>query len=462
MLVYTKEELTRKLNTLVIGKSIAELDDQLNDSFVESSSLFDFISDRYDVIRGAKGTGKSALLLYVFNNQSLFQQLENVILVKANEHSGAPAFKKAFGSLTAQDSIEVYSVAWKIYIINLIYNEVKSSLSFDSELEKYLKSKKIITAEKTFLSRLMFAVLKAKATVTHNDVEYGLQMGEIDVSEHLIDFNYVFSAFQRELENEDIKVWVLLDRLDDAFPDWTAESLIALKSLFYVYKDLLGLQNIKLKTFVRNDIFDKIAENGFTSLSHILPITSAPLVWDEVKIRAFILNRFKNYIDIADSQTATEKILGKQIDVGKKQPDSFGWLLNHLKDGSQTFTPRDVLEYLDSARQHTLTDLSNNVNIQFDSEFFTKSSLKLAWKTVSQSKYETQLCAENPELKQYFDFFSERKSEYTATQLQSFWGEKYLEVCQQLVYVGFFEKRTDSWKIPFLYRPCLNIKQGKM
>ena len=134
----SKSELIRILNTLDLGKAIAELDDQLDNTFVESSNLFDFISDRYDVIRGAKGTGKSALLLFVYNNKSNFQELDNVNLVKANEHSGDPAFRKAFGSLSKEDSLETYATAWKIYIINLIYEAILPYISLDEKLEKYL------------------------------------------------------------------------------------------------------------------------------------------------------------------------------------------------------------------------------------------------------------------------------------------------------------------------------------
>lgn len=458
----SKNELIQVLNTLDLGKGIAELDDQLDSTFVESSNLFDFVSDRYDVIRGAKGTGKSALLLFVFNNKSCFESLGNVILVKANEHSGDPAFRKAFGSLSKEDSLEIYAVAWKIYIINLIYEAILPYISLDSELEKYLKEKNILTKEKGFLNRLIYAVLQAKATVTYADVEYGIQLGEIEQPGVFIDFNHIFSELQNILSKEDIRVWVMIDRLDDAFPDWTTESFLAIKSLFYVYKDLLGLKNLKLKTFIRTDIFDRITQDGFTSLSHINPVTSAPILWDDVKIKKFVLNRFKRYLDITNEQLAIENILGKQIDTGKRQPDSFGWLLNHLKDGNQMFTPRDVLDYFDKARQHTLTELENDPKVTMHSTFFTKNALKKAWKTVSQGKYETQLCAENPELKEYFEIFRGKKSEYSSSILEGFWGDQYREVCKRLSYVGFLSKYGENWKIPFLYRPCLHIKQGKM
>ena len=174
----------------------------------------------------------------------------------------------------------------------------------------------------------IYAVFKAKTTVTYADVEYGIQLGEIEQPRVFIDFNYIFSELQNILAKEDIRVWVMIDRLDDAFPDWTTESFLAIKSLFYVYKDLLGLKNLKLKTFIRTDIFDRITQDGFTSLSHINPVTSAPILWDDVKIKKFVLNRFKRYLDTTDEQLAIENILGKQVDTGKRQPDSFGWLLN--------------------------------------------------------------------------------------------------------------------------------------
>ena len=130
----SRSKLIHILNTLDLGKAIAELDDQLDNTFVESSNLFDFVSDRYDVIRGAKGTGKSALLLFVYNNKGNFHTLENVILVKANEHSGDPAFRKAFGSLSKEDSLETYAAAWKIYIINLIYEKILPYISLECRL----------------------------------------------------------------------------------------------------------------------------------------------------------------------------------------------------------------------------------------------------------------------------------------------------------------------------------------
>lgn len=39
-----------------------------------------------------------------------------------------------------------------------------------------------------------------------------------------------------------------------------------------------------------------------------------------------------------------------QIDVGSKNPDSIGWMINHVNDGNGIYTPRDIINILDKAR----------------------------------------------------------------------------------------------------------------
>ena len=72
----------------------------------------------------------------------------------------------------------------------------------------------------------------------------------------------------------------MIDRLDDAFPDRTPESTLILKALFYAYKDICMYDGFKMKIFIRDDIFDEITSNGFTSLTHVASKTMQSLQWD--------------------------------------------------------------------------------------------------------------------------------------------------------------------------------------
>jgi hypothetical protein len=117
---------TQILEDLYLGSSVAETDENLSSYFVQTSSLRDFINDRYDIIRGVKGSGKSAILKMVSAGQDSYGTLCNVILVVATEHTGEPAFKRAFDTLKHEEYDEVGLVnAWKTYFINLVLDAVE-------------------------------------------------------------------------------------------------------------------------------------------------------------------------------------------------------------------------------------------------------------------------------------------------------------------------------------------------
>ncbi|RYF57264.1 MAG: hypothetical protein EOO27_16060 [Comamonadaceae bacterium] len=84
------------LARLDIGKSVAENDQNLGSYFVPTVALEDFVMDRYDLIRGVKGSGKSALLKVVVSRQAEHPELQDVLLYTATEHAGEPSFKRAF------------------------------------------------------------------------------------------------------------------------------------------------------------------------------------------------------------------------------------------------------------------------------------------------------------------------------------------------------------------------------
>jgi hypothetical protein len=63
--------------------------------------------------------------------------------------------------------------------------------------------------------------------------------------------------------------WVVLDRLDVAFTDNDVLEQNALRGLFRVYLDLLGFSHIRLKIFLRTDIWRHLTEATFREASHI-------------------------------------------------------------------------------------------------------------------------------------------------------------------------------------------------
>jgi hypothetical protein len=87
---------------------------------------------------------------------------------------------------------------------------------------------------------------------------------------------------------------------------------------------------------------------------------------------------------------------------------------------------------------------------------------------VSIVRLEQTLYSEFPDLREWIAKLSGEKTEQTISTLGSLWGvpdQKAHEIALSLVDVGFFEirgsKGTPTFWVPFLYRPALEMSQGK-
>lgn len=451
-----RKSLLQKVN---FGSSVAELDTILTEMYIETTTLTDFVQDRYDVIRGAKGTGKSALLLYITRNAAEYRTLENVTLIKATEHTGDPGFQHAFGRIDESAPEEVFIEAWKIYIINLLWSALEEKVNNLGDLKGYLVKKKVLDRGPGFLDWLKHAISRAKASISVDSYEYSIQLGGVEEGELYVDYNYVFREINNLLGANGYRYWVLFDRLDDAFPSWDLRSKKAMRGLLSMHKDILGFRNFKVKTFVRTDIYDRLTtDEGFRSLSHLNAVTSPPITWDTTKIKQFIEKRLSCF-QLPNTDNVIESVFGAKVDVGSKQPSSYRWLFNHLRDGNGLITPRDIIEFLDAARMHTLSEIESNCASYTDDRIFTKSSMKKAWEVVSSDKIQTQIYAENPELRPYIESFREGKAEYSRASLSRLDNSLSEDIIKGLQYVGFLEKYGANFKILFLDHICILDKE---
>jgi hypothetical protein len=81
----------------------------------------------------------------------------------------------------------------------------------------------------------------------------------------------------RAFQQSSFDLWMCIDRLDVAFEDNAELEANALRALFKVYLDLFACERIRLKIFLRSDIWRRITEAGFREASHIT--RSITIVW---------------------------------------------------------------------------------------------------------------------------------------------------------------------------------------
>src|SRR5215468_10426597 len=80
----------------------------------------------------------------------------------------------------------------------------------------------------------------------------------------------LFGRVEDVLRGYDYKIWVLLDRLDVAFTENHTLEANALRALIRVYGDFRKYENISLKVFLREDIWERIMEGGYREASHLV------------------------------------------------------------------------------------------------------------------------------------------------------------------------------------------------
>jgi hypothetical protein len=271
----------------------------------------------------------------------------------------------------------------------------------------------------------------------------------------------------------------LLDRLDVAFAEHPNLEANALKGLFRVYLDLLGFDSIKLKIFLRSDIWKRITEQGFREASHItrtLTIECEQKSLLNLVVRRLLFNRSLidhckvNPEEVLRSSEAQERffydLFPRQVEVGANKPETFDWILGRTRDAIGN-APREIIHLLISVQRVELKEMEISIQETELSYLFSRLAFKNALSEVSRVRLEQTLFAEYPTYKPLLQALQGAKTRHTIPTLMNVWNESKEtteKIANQLAEVGFFKKEGTTnepqfW-IPFLYRDGLDLVQG--
>ena len=108
------------LQSLYLGKSVAEFDDALERYFIETNAFRELVQDKCDIIAGDKGTGKTAIYRILQKKYTSIPELKKIEVIAAFNPSGSPIFQQLV-SHSMLSEIE-YNHLWKAYIISFAGN----------------------------------------------------------------------------------------------------------------------------------------------------------------------------------------------------------------------------------------------------------------------------------------------------------------------------------------------------
>lgn len=492
-----KKDLIQKVT---FGESIAELEAQkLKDYFLKTEFWKLIRNGTNDIVYGAKGSGKSALYTSITNDiDSLFD--EGILVSFAENPTGNTAFSNLKNDPPTTETEFVR--LWKLYFLVItarVFDDYGINDKYAVKVRQILTDCDLIPAQNKLSSFLKvcfdfmrsFKNGKEISTTAEFDLLTGMYVGQKfslsfgepsknDFEKGLVSIEYVYDLLEKSLIENNVKLWIIIDRLDVAFTESEELEANALRALFKAYLDFSQYLEIKIKIFLRDDIWQKITSEGFREASHITKFQN--LQWTKESLLNLLIRRIldnrelvefmeinkENVLsDISKQEGLFYRLFPKQVDVGAKKSSTLDWILSRTRDGKGINAPRELIQLLNHARIIESKKLENGINDLTDELIISRQSLKEAVNEVSKQRTEQTIYAEFPDLKNYMEALRGDKAEHTVQTLSSKWSKSKEEtaiIAKKLEKIGFFELRGEilnpKYKIPFMYRPYLEIIQG--
>jgi hypothetical protein len=484
------------LQKLTLGNSVAEFDRDLDRYFLETNTFRLFVENKIDIIAGDKGSGKTAIYRYVSDNYASLPALTGVTILPGVNPSGNPIFQRLAqtGSLTEGQYITV----WKAYILSLIGNwilEIYEGSYSDaaSKLDDVLRKTGLRAPDEAASS--VFARIANWAKHLLNPKALGIEVkfdhtglpvmtpmaqyaGEgpepTEELDNLVSHEEALGLLNEILADLDATVWLVLDRLDEAFLGYPDIETPALRALLRTYLDLLSCSHLRLKIFVRRDLFAKILKGGFVNLTHVND-RKAEIIWDEEDLFALICRRIRgneeflkmaeeNGLSSTTDQDLFSSLLPSHLDLGQRRQATWGWMLSRTRDGNRSIQPRNLIDLIRFAQD----EQSRREQFATYHKVFPllgPEAIRRAFTRLSKQRVEDTILAEaSQEVAVCIEGLRDGKSEHNDESLANAFGVDTSHIkafVRVLVELGFLEQVDGCYRVPMLYREGLNITQGK-
>jgi hypothetical protein len=482
------------IRNLDLGKSVAEFDEALETYFIETTAFRELINDKIDIIAGDKGTGKTAIYRILHKKYTTLPTLDATEVIAAFNPIGNPVFQK-LGEHAVQEEGE-YIRMWKLYFLSLVGNWLLGMWDGNftpsmSQLDQLLKGLDIRSDDDApvniftrTLSRIggrLFRWRSAAVEITASDTGIPVITPRIEfdnpnaeTSQKNVNVEFALRLLDTCLVDARLSVWVAVDRLDEAFQGFPQVEVPTLRALLRTYLDMLDFPRIKLKLFIRRDLFRRIIAGGFVNLTHVNP-RKFEIIWDEEDLLNLLCRRirenrdFCSSLEIADAtnKEVFDKLFPLQVDVGKRKPQTWTWIMRRIRDGNDIKPPRNLIDLISMA-QHTQLRREERLR---DSRGYAPGvpiiegdALRRALGQLSTQRVQDTLLAEAGIYAPLIERFRDGKAEHNTESLSSLLEREpgaVRSTIQPLMDIGFLEDIKDTYKVPTLYREGLNITQGK-
>lgn len=415
-----KEDLLRNLS---FGSVDSESEENLDKIFIQTENFNEFLNPTTALLLGCKGAGKSALY-------RLFTKYEMSARVMAGHKLDGTYITAGIGfkDLPEMDDIQLLNrledrtispeAAWKIYIAYKIVSTLYDNYGVicGPKCRRVLQR---IHAIKDFRISALFERLFEKFVGEPPKIDQ-IDFKEISISlgkNSRVSVYDLFDEIDTFLQSNNKSVWFLVDKIDEMFSNKVDTRRECLEGLFLAYIDFVSrYQNIKLKIFLRTDIWNTLS---FVNKSHLTDKTTV-IVWNDIALKELLLKRatynsaIKIFMYQACSCSSWQEDIDGCFDVlfperaysGRREAKTMSWMIERSTDGLGGVYPREIINFGNYAVKEELA-LNDGLSDEFHGgkPLISGLAVRNAFPYVSKVKVQSYL-SEFTTLSKHFERFS--------------------------------------------------------
>lgn len=505
------EELKKIFNDVDFGTVDAENDD-LDRFFVETGTWARGLAQGWDLVLGPKGSGKSAIFRLLCEQQQIASSRQGKIsvfhILNMENPRNASVFEEMKPSIPTDENR--VRLMWRLYFILIIggFFKIKNINNKNAKsVIGYLEDSDLIIRDEStdvWLGRLLRQAIDWVKLqfdkVEEIDVKISLGAnpgGRMKIKRQLTASEPSQANFQsgsRSLKNmlhtahealkeADIRIWLVIDRLDTAFGDNREIEKTAIRALLQAHRDLSFASDfIRISVFLRDDIFDRIV--GGAPIAELSHFRQERISWEKDSLRKLLVSRLaanesicdfinkdKRDLSTRDSQDAfLGEIFPDNVKLGLRNFTTiFDAIIFGLQDGTGHVQPRDIVLFLIYAKSAQEEELDNGITPP-GKKIFSPSALQKAQREVGKIKIETVIYNEYPDVRPWIKRLEEGKvkREQSPKTLAKLWEIDELEAKSRILTlknIAFFSEKDSqgrfSYVVPHIFTAALGLVQGK-
>lgn len=314
---------TSELTTLDFGSLDGRRDSLLEDSFVFTNSVKQFLQDRHSIIVGEMGAGKSALFELLKNNSDRLPTFKNKLVIPIHEAISFQLLRKFVEEeFSGHDKKLIYKIIWKFQILDRVCEEVSNLPDFPSsseerEIKHFLETIKSREIDESVLGKFMGLLKKAqvrlKTEITGAPIS--LEMGLNDSpSKNELNLDRVYKCVEKISQRRtSFNPLVIIDRIDTFVAGENYDTQRAFINALLEVDDDLHTSHpvIGRKIFLRSDLFARL---DYESLGYDkVNDNTLRVEWSEAELVWFIANRIMSAFKEVNLLNEAEVMLSSDL-----------------------------------------------------------------------------------------------------------------------------------------------------